>query len=102
MPIPERDIGRIKPGQQGQVRTEAFPDRVYAGVVSRVMPVANRSQSAIAIRVKITVPQEEEGVYLKPEMIARVSFQGGAATAGPDDAGTALCQAPFHRPRLKR
>jgi HlyD family secretion protein len=102
VPIPERDIGKIKPGQRGQVRTEAFPDRVYAGVVSRVLPVANRSQSAISIRVKITVPQEEEGIYLKPEMIAQVSFQSGAATASMNDAGSALCQLPLRKPRLIR
>ena len=84
--IHERDIGKIKPGQRCKVRTEAFPDRIYDGVVSRVMPVANRLQSAIPIRVKITVPQEEEGVYLKPEMIAVVSFLGEAAIARLDEA----------------
>ncbi len=102
VPIPERDIGRISPGQHGQVRTEAFPDRVYAGVVSRVMPVANRVQSAIAVRVKITVPRDEEGVYLKPEMIAQVSFQAGAAAATLDETGTALCQLPLRKKRQIR
>lgn len=100
--IPECDIRKIKTGQRCQVRTDAFPDRVYAGAVSRVMPVANRVQSAIPIRVKIAVPQEEEGIYLKPEMIAQVSFLNGAAAARVDDAGSALCQLPFRRPRLIR
>ncbi len=100
--IPECDIHTIKPGERCQVRTEAFPDRIYEGVVSRVMPVANRAESAIPIRVKITVPQEEEGVYLKPEMIARVSFLGGAATASLDEAGAALCQLPLRKTRQLR
>jgi multidrug resistance efflux pump len=100
--IPECDIRSIKPGERCRVRTVAFPDRVYDGVVSRVMPVANRAESAIPIRVKITVPQEEEGVYLKPEMIARVSFLGGAATASLDEAGSALCQLPLRRQRQIR
>ena len=78
MPIPECEIHKIQADQRCQVRTEAFPDRVYAGVVSRVMPVANRVESAIPIRVKIVVPKDEEGIYLKPEMIARVSFLSGA------------------------
>ena len=79
LPIQERDIGKIRPGQRCKVRTEAFPDRIYDAVVSRLMPVANRLQSTIPIRVKITVPQDEEGIYLKPEMIAVVSFLGEAA-----------------------
>jgi multidrug resistance efflux pump len=95
--IPEREIRHIKPGERCRVRTEAFPDRVYEGAVSRVMPVANRAESAIPIRVKIAVPQEEEGVYLKPEMIARVSFLDGTPTASLNDAGTALCQLPSSR-----
>jgi HlyD family secretion protein len=102
VPIPECEIHKIKADQLCQVRTEAFPDRVYAGAVSRVMPVANRVESAIPIRVKIVVPKDEEGIYLKPEMIARVSFLSGAATASAGDAGTALCQLPFRRPRMKR
>jgi multidrug resistance efflux pump len=97
--IPECDIRTIRPGERCRVRTEAFPDRIYDGVVSRVMPVANRAESAIPIRVKIAVPQEEEGVYLKPEMIARVSFLSGAVTASLDDAGSALCQLPLRRHR---
>jgi len=84
--IQERDICKIKPGQRCKVRTEAFPDRIYDGVVSRLMPVANRTQSAIPTRVKIKVPQDEGGIFLKPEMVAVVSFLGDAAIARLDDA----------------
>jgi hypothetical protein len=38
------------------------------------MPTADRSKGAIPVRVKVKVPTEEEGVYLKPEMGAIVSF----------------------------
>ena len=68
--IEERDISKVTPGQKCKVRTEAYPSRVYEGVVSRLMPVADRSKAAIPVRVKVTVPQEEEGIYLKPDMIA--------------------------------
>ncbi len=96
--IPDRDIRKIEPGQRCQVRTEAFPDRTYDGVVSRVMPVANRAQSAIPIRVTITVPQEEEGIYLKPEMSAQVSFLGSVAIARLNESGKASSHSTFHRP----
>lgn len=72
--IEERDVSRIFKGQICKVRAEAFPNRVYDGVVSRLMPQADRSKSAIPVRVKLTVPKEEEGVYLRPEMGAVVSF----------------------------
>ena len=49
-------------------------ERVYEGEVSRLMPIADRAKGAVPVRVKITVPREEEGVYLKPEMGALVSF----------------------------
>jgi multidrug resistance efflux pump len=72
--IQERDIAKIFKGQKCKVRAEAYPERVYDGVVSRLMPIADRSQGAVPVRVKIKVPAEEEGVYLKPEMGAIVSF----------------------------
>jgi multidrug resistance efflux pump len=75
--IQERDIAKVFKGQRCQVRAEAFPDRVYAGVVSRVMPVADRAKGALPVRVKVTVPREEEGVYLKPDMGTIVAFLKG-------------------------
>lgn len=72
--IQERDISKVFKDQRCQVRVEAFPDRVYEGYVSRVMPTADRSKGAISVRVKVRVPAEEEGVFLKPEMGALVSF----------------------------
>lgn len=72
--IEERDVARVFKGQLCKVRSEAFPDRVYDGIVSRLMPQADRSKSAIPVRVKLAVPRDEEGVYMKPEMGAVVSF----------------------------
>jgi RND family efflux transporter MFP subunit len=72
--IQERDISRIFKGQKCKIRAEAFPDRVYEGYVSRLMPTADRAKGAIPVRVKVAVPASEEGVYLKPEMGAIVSF----------------------------
>ena len=72
--IQERDISKVFKDQKCQVRAEAFPDRVYEGYVSRLMPTADRAKGAIPVRVKVKVPAEEEGVYLKPEMEAMVSF----------------------------
>lgn len=72
--IQERDISKIFKDQKCKIRAEAFPDRVYEGYVSRLMPTADRAKGAIPVRVKVKVPADEEGVYLKPEMGALVTF----------------------------
>jgi HlyD family secretion protein len=72
--IQERDISLLSAGQKCRVRAEAWPDRVYDGVVDRLLPIANRSKGAVPVRVKVTIPADEEGIYLKPEMGAIVTF----------------------------
>jgi multidrug resistance efflux pump len=75
--IQERDIARVFKGQRCTIRPEAYMERIYEGVVSRVMPVADRAKGALPVRVKVTVPREEEGVYLKPDMGTIVAFLKG-------------------------
>jgi multidrug resistance efflux pump len=82
--IQERDIAGISVGQNCDVLPEAFErneaflkkhPKGYDGVVSRLMPIADRAKGAIPVRVKVTVPRAEEGVYLKPNMGVIVSFK---------------------------
>lgn len=72
--IPERDIARVILRMPCKVSTDAYPDRFYSGVVDRLMPIALQNKAAVQVRVKLTVPKEEEGIYLKPGMNARVAF----------------------------
>jgi HlyD family secretion protein len=72
--IQERDVANIFKGQKCVIRSEAFPGRTYQGHVSRLMPIADRAKGAVPVRVKVEVPRDEEGVYLKPEMSVLVSF----------------------------
>jgi HlyD family secretion protein len=72
--VAERDIAKVFKGQKCQVEAEAFPDRVYTGYVSRLMPTADRAKGAVPVRVKIDIPRDEEGQYLRPEMGAVVRF----------------------------
>ena len=71
-------------GQECLVMPEAFQKnetflkkhpKGYSGKVSRLMPTADRAKGAIPVRVKVSVPREEEGVYLKPDMSVIVSFK---------------------------
>lgn len=77
--IQERDISVVEAGQRCRIRAEAYPNRIYEGVVDRLMPIADRAKGAIPVRVKISVPAAEEGVYLKPEMGAIVTFLNDVA-----------------------
>ncbi len=72
--IQEREIARVKKGQRCKVQPEAYPDRSYDGVVSRLMPIADRAKGAVPVRVRLKVPADEGGQYLKPEMGAIVRF----------------------------
>jgi multidrug resistance efflux pump len=72
--ITERDVSKVRKGMPCRVRADAFPDRSYDGFVDRLMPIANRAKGAVPVRVKVKVPKDEEGVFLKPEMGAAVSF----------------------------
>jgi len=77
--IQERDVSKVFAGQTCEVRSEAYPKRVYKATVSRLMPIADRAKGAIPVRVAVRVPENEEGIYLKPEMSAVVVFYGGPA-----------------------
>jgi multidrug resistance efflux pump len=72
--VQERDVSNVYVGQHCKAHTDAYPDRIYDGAVSRLMPIADRGKGAIPVRVKLKIPPEEEGVYFKPEMGAVVSF----------------------------
>ena len=72
--IQEREIAKVKKGQRCKIQPEAYMDRSYDGVVSRLMPIADRAKGAIPVRVRLKVPADEEGQYLKPEMGAIVRF----------------------------
>ncbi len=72
--IPERDIARVIQYMPCKISTDAYPSRFYTGKVDRLMPIALQNKAAIQVRVKLVIPKEEEGVYLKPGMNARVTF----------------------------
>jgi RND family efflux transporter MFP subunit len=70
--IAERDIKNIATGQTCHVQLDAFPEAVYKGRVSRILPIADRSKGSINVRVKVEVPEKDQ--QLRPEMRAVVSF----------------------------
>ena len=85
--IQERDVSKVYPRQACQIRSEAYPGRTYEGYVDRLMPIADRAKGAIPVRVKVKVAKAEEGVYLKPDMSAVVTFLTRKIDAPPASPG---------------
>ncbi len=75
VPVPEGDLSRVSPGLSAQIRVDAYPDRVYRGVVTRISPVLNPATRTADIEIEVP---NETGV-LKPGMFARVSLKADAA-----------------------
>jgi multidrug resistance efflux pump len=82
--IAERDIAKVFKDQDCRIRAEAFPERIYLGRVSRIMPMGDRSKGAVPVRVVVQfpaqdakgqpLPMEKQGEYLRPEMGAIATF----------------------------
>ncbi len=66
----ETDTPKVRLGQRCRVSPEAYPDKVYEGVVAEIAPEANRSKGTLQIKVQIKNPDR----FLTPELSAKVDF----------------------------
>ncbi len=90
MSIPERDVARLikfkverKKPQKCIIRADAFPDMPFEGYVSRIMPTADRAKGAVPVRVRIIIPEDKVGIYLRPDMGASVTFLNSELDVDP-------------------
>ena len=67
--VPERQITRIRSGLDCVIQADADPNRVYRGVLDRVMPIADDTKNVVKIRVRVFLHKgEQAGSFLKPKM----------------------------------
>lgn len=71
--VVERDIPRVKIGQQAELRAEAYPDQIFKGTVTRIVQALNRSTRTMT--VEIDIPNRDR--RLKGGMFARVEVLVG-------------------------
>ncbi len=71
--VPERDIGRMKVGQEVHVRVDAFPGREFVGKVSIVFPSLEEKTRSLTVEALIPNGQDE----LKPGLFAKVRLYTG-------------------------
>jgi HlyD family secretion protein len=85
--VSESDLGKVRLGQEVEVRTDTFPGKVYRGFVSYLSPEAEFTPKTVqtpeervklVYRVKIRLPNPEH--ELKPGMPADALIRPGAET----------------------
>ncbi|MCF7797965.1 MAG: efflux RND transporter periplasmic adaptor subunit [Lentisphaeria bacterium] len=69
--IIERDYGYIRVGQPAQVRVDAYREKVFHGLVSRIAPLLQENARVAEMEVEVTNPTR----LLKPGMFTRVNVQ---------------------------
>ncbi len=53
--VPEADIGRIKEGQQVEIRADAYPDEVFKGNVRLIAPEAVKEEGVTLFEVRVAI-----------------------------------------------
>jgi multidrug resistance efflux pump len=67
--VPERQVTKLKAGQNCVLQADADPNRRYRGVVDRVMPIADDTKNVVKVRIRAYLPRgEKQGEFLKPKM----------------------------------
>ncbi len=68
--VNESDLTKVSMDQRCHVSPEAYPDKIYGGVVVEIAPEANRQKGTLQIKVQIEKPDH----FLTPELSAKVEF----------------------------
>jgi membrane fusion protein, heavy metal efflux system len=76
----EADISRVNEGEDVQVTTLAFPDKVYNGKIDKISQVLDPENKAMKVRITLS----NADLSLKPDMFAKV-------TVNTKDAQQAMC-----------
>jgi len=91
--VPQRDIDRVRPGQEVRLRVDAVPQRTFVGRVLTVAPVPADSSGDVRYPVRAVVANPD-GI-LKPSMAAYARV-----LTDPASAATRLFRAPVRWARL--
>ncbi len=72
--VPEREVGKLRVGNQAVVHVDAFGDHTFSGRVARIGPVLDAATRSATIEIEIANPE----YLLKAEMFARVELDLGS------------------------
>ena len=71
--VPERNMGRLRVGNQAQIRVDAIPDEVFQGRIARIAPVLDAATRSALIEIDVPNPNS----VLKAEMFVRIQIDTG-------------------------
>ncbi|MFQ5839353.1 MAG: efflux RND transporter periplasmic adaptor subunit [Candidatus Methylomirabilales bacterium] len=86
IPINERDIGKIRRGDEATLMVDTYPGRTFTGRITSIVPQADLSSRNFPVRVRVDNAPEH---LLKVGMFARVNVRYGQPRQGlfiPKDA----------------
>lgn len=73
--VDETDIGKVFEGQKVTVSVDAYPDKVFEGVVRRIYPTGETSDNITVFKVKVEILDlSNDKVFLRPKMTANVDI----------------------------
>jgi HlyD family secretion protein len=71
--VDELDVQKVKAGQEALVKIDAYPNKVFKTVVSKVYPMVDRKQQAVRVdaELKEALPGSFSGLALEANIIIR-------------------------------
>ncbi|HUI09112.1 MAG TPA: efflux RND transporter periplasmic adaptor subunit [Bacteroidota bacterium] len=75
--VPEREIGRIRRGEEAAITVEAYPGEKFRGRVLLLEPLLEQESRSVRVRLEIANPDGR----LRPNMYARVEMRPEPHTA---------------------
>ncbi|HMM75222.1 MAG TPA: efflux RND transporter periplasmic adaptor subunit [Gammaproteobacteria bacterium] len=89
--LPERDLGRIRVGQQIDVRVQAYPERRFSGVVTAIDPAIDVATRMVKLRARLPNPES----LLRPGMFAEVDTREERSDEVLVVPATAITYSPY-------
>ena len=68
--VPQVDVGRLKPGDRGEVSADAYPGRKFRGRIDQILPEVDAATRTVRVRLVMSNP----GIALKPGMYVSVNI----------------------------
>jgi len=68
--VSQGDVGRLKPGNSGQVTVDAYPGRKFDGHIDQILPQVDPATRTVRVRFVLANP----GIALKPGMYVNVDL----------------------------
>ena len=76
--VSEANITRVNPDQNCEITLDAYPQKRYPGVVSKIVPTADRAKATVLVKIKFKSYDER----VLPEMGAKITFLAAGTSDG--------------------